>query len=323
MYADPQLIHVDKVLTQISVSYKNRAYIGDVLFPAVPVDFQSDKYLVEDKNYAMTVIEDLRAPNSNTPEVPPMTLSRDSYFAEEHSLKDWVPVEENANQDPSFNVMGRAAERVADWIQFNREDAIQTMARTASNYATGNTVTLSGTSQWSDYTNSNPISDLKVARDQVWFQSFHMPNVAILGYDVATKLEDHPAFLNRMKTGFATNNALGAVGELTGIPRLIRAGAPKNTAALGLTPTFAYMWGKDVVVAFVPDSPARDMPAYGYEFVWRGPEGQVQPADRWFDNDRKSWAVRSTRRYDLKFVAVDAVATGKATAGYLIKNAIA
>ena len=335
MYGDPQLIHVDKVLTQISVSYHNRNYVGDMLFPSVPVEKQSDKYLVEDKNYAMTVIEDLRTPNADTPEVPPMTLSRDSYFAEEHALKDWVPVEEMANQDPGFDVMGRAVNRIADWIQFNREDKIQTLARTTGNYATGNTVTLSGTSQWSDYTNSNPIKDLKTARDQVWFQVFQLPTVAILSYPVATILEDHPAFLNRVKTGFANDNALDYVGALSGIPKLIRAGAPKNTAALGLTASFGYMWGKDVVLAYVPATPGRDIPAYGYEFTWTGPEAQqfgsdsigptlgVQPADRWFDADRKAWAVRSTRRYAIKFVAVDAVATGKSTGGYLIQNAIA
>lgn len=321
-YGDPQLVHVDKVLTQISVGYTNDNFVGDQLFPSVSVEKQSDKYVVYDR-VGFTVMDDIRGPGGATNELPPFSLSRDSYYAEEHALKDWIPIEESANADPGLDTMGDATERVTNTILINREDTIQTMARTAANYATANTVTLSGTAQWNDYTNSVPITDLKAGRDQIHAQTFMFPNVAVIGYDVATKLEDHPAFLNRMKTtALASNNSLDAIGTLIGIPKLLRAGAAKNTAAVGQAQTFAYMWGKDVVMAYVPSSPGRKVPAYGYEFTWNF-EGASMPTDRWYNNDRKSWAVRTTRRYDLKFTAVDAVATGKAIAGYLIKTAIA
>ena len=321
-YGDPQLLHVDKVLTQISVDYTNNGLVGDQLFPTVGVDKQSDRYLVQNKD-GFTVLDDIRGPGANTNEMPPMTLSRDSYFAEEHALKDWVAVEESDNADPGIDAMGRAAARVTNTILLNREDAIQTFARTTANYAAGHSTTLSGTTQWNDYTTpSQPISDLKVARDAIFADIFQTPNIAILGYDVATKLEDHPAYLNRMKTTpLASNNGLDAVGELAGIPRLIRAGAVKQTNNLGQTPTFGYMWGKDVVVAYVPDNPGRGVPAFGYEFNWAY-QGATMPTDRWFDTDRKSWAVRTTRRYDIKVVAVDTVASGKATGGYVIKAAV-
>lgn len=323
-YGDPQLLHVDKVLTNISVAYENNELVGDSLFPTVGVDKQSDKYLVEDKD-GFTVMNDIRGPGAHTNELPPMILSRDSYYAEEHALKDWVNVEETENADPGIDSMGRSARRVSNTILINRENAIQTMVRTASNYATGHTVTLSGTSQWSDYTTlpSNPIADLKTARDAIYLDTFHMPNIAVLGYQVAAALEDHPAYLNRMKTTpLANNNALEAIGTLAGIPRLVRAGAVYNTANVGQTQAFGYLWGKDVVVAYVPASAGRDEPAFGYEFNWPY-LGQTMPTDRWFDQDRKSWAIRTTRRYDLKFVAVDTVASGKSTGGYLIKNAVA
>lgn len=321
-YGDPQLIHVDKVLTNISVGYENRAFAGDRLFPTVGVEKQSDKWNVFDRT-GFTVMADLRAPGANTNELPPYSISRDSYFAEEHALKDWVPIEEGANADPGISVMGDAAQRVTDTILMNREDAIQTMARTAANYATGHTVTLSGTAQWSDYTNSVPISDLKTAVEAIRFDTFRTPTIAILGNLVANMLEDHPTFLNRMKTTpLAQNRDLDAVGQLTGIPEFVRAAAVKNTANVGQAQAFGYMWGKDVVLAFVPDRPGARTPAYGYEFNWAF-EGATMPTDRWYNQDRKSWAVRTSRRYDLKFVAVDAVATGKSIAGYLIKNAIA
>ena len=323
-FEDPALIRTDRVLTRISVGYANPNFVGDRLFPTVPVDDETGKYMVYDKNESRTVYDDLRAPAANTREIPPMVLARDAYRVEDHSLKEWVPVEVmGTNADPGVDAMGRATRRVTGTILLNRENIIQTMARTTTNYATGHTVTLSGTSQWSDYTNSNPVANLKTARDQVFFSTFFAPNIAILGYEVAAILEDHPKYLDRMKTtDLASNNSLDAVARLSGIPELIRAGTVYNTAAPGQGATYGYMWGKDVVLAYVPDSPGKDEPAYGYEFVWTFAE-DTNPTDKWFDKDRKAWAARTSRRYDLKFIAVDDVTTGKATGGYLIKNAVA
>lgn len=324
-FEDPALVRTDRVLTNISVGYANPTFVGEALFPRVNVDFETGKYMVYDKNEARTVFDDLRAPAANTREIPPMTLARDAYRAEDHALKEWVPVEINApGADPGVNAMARAIRRVTNSILLVRENLIQTMARTTTNYATGHTVTLAGTTQWSDYVNSVPVTNLKTARDAIFLDTVGFtPNIAILGYEVATILEDHPKYLDRMKTTpLASNNALDAVGQLSGIPRLVRAGTVYNTAALGQAATFGYMWGKDVVIAYVPDEPALEEPAFGYEFVWTF-DGDVNGADRWFDRDRKAWAARSSRRYDLKFIAVDDVATGKSTAGYLIKNAVA
>jgi hypothetical protein len=321
-YNDPQLVHLDSMLTQISVGYDNDALVGDMLFPAVQVDKQSDKYYVLEK-VGFTPLQDTAAPNSATPEVPPMTLSRDSYYAEEHRLKGWVSIDEIQNADNPMDPLADTTEQVTDTILLNREDAIQTLARTAANYASGFSTTLSGTSQWSDYTNSTPIVDLKAARDAIHLGIFKFPTLSILGYEVATKLEDHPDFLDRIKANPNVQvNTLDTIGQVVGIPRLIRAGAGKNTAAVGQAQSISYMWGKDVVIAYVPANPGKKVPAFGYEFAWRF-EGSPMPTDRWYDQDRKSWAVRTTRRYDLKFTAVDAVATGKATGGYVIKTAVA
>lgn len=321
-YGDPQLVHLDSMLTGISVGYSNDELVGDQLFPSVSVAKQSDKYYVLEK-VGFTPLQDTRAANAVTPEVPPMTLSRDTYYAEEHALKGWVSIDEIQNADNPVAPLVDTTEQVSDTILLNREDAIQTLVRATANYASGHSTTLSGTGQWNDYTNSTPIVDLKAARDQIHLATFKMPTKAILGYDVATKLEDHPDFLDRIKAQpTAQINNLATIGQIVGIPQLVRAGAGKNTANLGQAQTIAYMWGKDVVVAFVPAAPGRKVPAFGYEYNWNF-EGSAMPTDRWYDDDRKAWAVRTTRRYDFKFAAVDTVANGDSVGGYLIKNAIA
>jgi hypothetical protein len=90
---------------------------------------------------------------------------------------------------------------------------------------------------------------------------------------------------------------------------------------MGQAESIGYLWGKDVIFAYVPARPGLKVPAFGYEFVWVYPGGQVQVAERWREQKRKSDVIRVSRRYDLRFIAVDSSADS--LAGYLIKDAIA
>jgi len=310
------------MLTNISVGYENNDFISEILFPSVPVNKQSDKYFVHEKT-GFTPLDDIRAPKTQANEIPPRTLSRDSYYAEEHALVDLVSPQEIANADAGLEPLMESTEEVTATILLNRENAAQTLARTAANYDTGHTVTLAGTDQWSDPA-STPIADLKAARDQIHSAIYRKPNVAAMGYQVFTQLEDHADFIERIKysqRGITTAEIVAAVVD---IPRIVVAGAVKNTANVGQAITTSYLWGKDVIIAHA-DQPGRRKPVYGAEFTWRyrPAGGAVMPTERWFDDDLEAWKIRVRRAYDFKLLAVDAVATGQSVAGYLIVNAVA
>ena len=42
-------VHIDRAATNISIAYRNNAYIAEEVFPIVPSDKQSDLYFVFDK----------------------------------------------------------------------------------------------------------------------------------------------------------------------------------------------------------------------------------------------------------------------------------
>ena len=85
------------------------------------------------------------------------------------------------------------------------------------------------------------------------------------------------------------------------------------------------MWGKDVILAYVPARAGLKTPAFMYEFVWGYPG--AMKVDRWREEPRESDLIRVKRRYDLKFVGVETNPSsgdfGKSITGYIIKNAIA
>lgn len=308
-------VHIDEVLTQISVGYPNNGLVGDVLFPTVTVNKQSDKYYIFGREQWLPE-DDERAPGTVANEIIGYQVSLDTYYAREHSLQIPVTDEERENVDQPLSPDRDATELVTGKILLGRERAIQTIATTTGNYTAGLSTTLSGTSQWSDYANSNPIGDLRTGKAAIHAQIFTEPNTLIIPYQVMTVLEDHPDFLERIKYSERAIFSPELLGSILGFQRVVVPGAGINTAALGATPTLSYLWGKDVVMAYVPDRAGLKIPAYGYEFAW----GR-QLVDRWREEPRKSDLVRVSRRYDLKMTAVDG--SGDSVAGYLIKAAVA
>jgi hypothetical protein len=323
-YQDPQLLHLDSMLTGWSAGYgEGHAdnYVAKILYPTIFVVKDSDKYYVHNRDVWGRVTDDIRTPGSEANELPPMTLSRDTYFIEEHALEDVVPVEEVENADDPLSPMQDATMRLNNTIWLNREQTMVNNATTAANYATGHTVTLSGTAQWSDYgATSDPVLDVKTGRDKIHSVLFRNPTVAIAGYQVAIKMEDHPDFIERIKYSQRGVTTDQIISEILGIPRFRRAEAGKLTSAYGAAETVGYLWPKDFLLAYVPARPGRKVPSFGYEFVKR--YGRIeQPVERWFEIKRKSDVIRTSRRYDLKHITIDG--TGKILGGYLIKNAVA
>jgi hypothetical protein len=309
-------VHVDEVLTQISIGYPNLGTVGDVLFPSVGVTKQSNKYYVFGRE-AWLPEGDVRAPGTVANEIPGYALSTDSYYANEHSLQTPVTDEERTNADVPLEPDQDATELVTNKIILGREVAVKTLATTAANYATGMTVTLGSGARFdsTDYATSDPIGVIKTGIRAIHAKIFMEPNVAVIPYLVISWLEDHPDLIERIK--YSERAVLNAdiIASMFGLPRVIVPGLGLGAGNPGQTMTVGYLWGDDIVLAWVPPRPGRKMPAYGYEFTW----GR-QVVDRWREEPRKSDLIRCCRYYDLKMTALDG--SSKQIAGYLIKDVL-
>jgi len=312
--------HIDKVLTNISVGWPNNGFVGEELFPSLTVVKQSDKYYVFGRE-AWKPEDDLRAPGTVANEVPGVALSLDAYYCQEHALQTPVTDEERRNVDSPLAPDRDATELITSKIMLGREVAMKTLVTTAANYASGLSTTLAGVTQWSDYVNSDPIGVMRAAKAAIHARIFVEPNVAIIPYQVMTVLEDHPDFIERIKyseRGIVTKELIASI---IGVDKIIVPGAGINNAALGQAASLGYLWGKDVIFAYVPPRPGLKVPAFGYEFTWGS-----QYVDRWREAPRKSDLIRCQRSYDLKLVAQGDAGTadaGKSVAGYVIKAAVA
>lgn len=310
-------VHIDQVLTQISIGYPNLGLVGERLLPSVPVRKQSDKYYIFGRE-GWTPEDDSRAPGTVANEVAGLEVSTDTYYAREHSLQIPVTDEERENVDSPLAPDRDATEMVTSKIMLGREVAIKTLVTTAANYNAANTTTLAGAAQWNsaNYATSDPISDLRTGKSAVHAKIFMEPNTLVIPYQVMTALEDHPDFLERIKYSERAIFSPELLASVLGFSTVIVPGVGYNSANPGQTPTLGYLWGKDVIMAWVPPRSGLKIPAFGYEFTWG-----TQYIDRWREEPRKSDLIRASRRYDLKLTALDA--SGLSIAGYLIKAAIA
>jgi len=312
-------VHIDKVLTNISLGYPNNGMVGDILFPTVRVRKQSDLYYEFGREHWLPE-DEYRAPGTPAVEIPGLEVSTNPYFAREYALAIPVTDEERQNADSPMSPDRDGTELVTNKLMLRREQRIQTLTQTAANYNAGHTTTLSGTDQWNDYTNSDPITDVKTGIRQIHSALFMEPNLAIIPYQVMSILEDHPQFIERIKYSQVGVLTADLIAALFGIGRIVVPGLGYNSGVPGGTETLGYLWGKDVSLHWV-SSPGMKKPNFGYEFNWRYSGGQEMVTERWRENSRKADIIRVSRRYDLKFISVDG--SGLSIAGYLIKDAIA
>jgi hypothetical protein len=305
----PQLkgLHIDRLLTNYSQRYSNAAFVNEVLFPEVKVEKESDLYAVYGLEM-FNVYESRRANGGRSNEVD-WTVGNDRYAAEQHSLSDILTDREISNADQPLTVEIDTVEFLQDALDLTKEYKAAQIARNAASYVNGNTEALSGTSQWSDYSNSKPLTDLKTIQTNIFRASRKMPNIIIIPTEVALVLALHPDILNLRRytdPNLLSNSGLPPV--LQGM-KVVEAGAGYNTANPGQTAQLADVWGSDIIAAFSDPKPKVKSLTYGMTFRTN------KYTRKWRDEEREGFKIEQNDIYDIK-----PVATG---CGFLLQNVIA
>jgi hypothetical protein len=262
--ADISLQYLDQPLNNVSVGYKNDDYFGERLFPVVPVKKQSGRYWVFGKE-KFKQYETIRHAKAEAREIAPWSLSNSPYFCDDHSLKDAISDEELANSD-STDVEVNTVENLTDAILLDFELRVANLV-----LGPGSPVpctTLSGTSQWSDYINSDPIAAAEAQKTAIKQAIGASANTLAVSYPVYSALRQHPRIIDRFKytqVGVLQADHLKAAFDVDNFWVM---GAEYDTANEGQTPALNFVWGKSAILAYIPSEPRRREPALGYTFRW-------------------------------------------------------
>ena len=302
---------VDPVLTNVSIGYQNSAYVAELLYPTLPVSKQSGKHFIYDKG-KFRVNDNLRGSGAASKEVTLNLTTGLPYFCEDHSLKQFVSDEDVDGAAPPMDPMVDATENVTEMHMVARENELAA-ALTSTSVLTQYT-TLSGTSQWSDYQNSDPIGIIRTGKQTVHSAIHVDPNTLVLGKQVYDKLLDHPAVIERVKYSQLGVASPELLARLFDVERVIVAGAGKNGAVEGQTDSMSYIWGKNAILAYINPRLGQKMITLGLTYQWK--TRKVERLRGSNEEDRKGTYVRvGDHYYDMNLVS--------ASAGYLVKDAVA
>lgn len=184
-------------------------------------------------------------------------------------LDDLVPTDEvdafNAMPKPASMVSPQAktVSLLTGLVLLDREIRVANLVFNTANFAAGNQATLSGTSQWSDFANSNPLDAMLVALDVPLIR----PNTVVLGQQVWTKVRQHPRLIQAANASAQTGGAITRqdLADLLEVKNVQVGVGFQNTAKKGQTPTYARVWGKYCALLFVSEDQANaDQPTYGF-----------------------------------------------------------
>lgn len=317
-----QDVHIDTPLSNLVIGFEPDDIIVDQIFPEVQVMKQSDLYWTWGKGDFFRIPDStLRAEKTKGKRVE-FNVSSETYFAKNFALRTEQSFESMANAAKILKTREKDVRALKNLIMLDWENRVASVISSGSNM--GSFTTLSGTAQWSDLANSDPINDVLVGKESIRSTTGKSANLIIIPEAVRVKLVQHPDIIDRVKytgtndiPGQVTSKALAALFE---VDRVLFPKSIKNTGEINQSDVFGDVWGDNVILAYVtngPDPDGRD-PSLGYTFRWNSPELQFLPftAEIWNDPDGGKFENRRVMTYqDEKLTASEL--------GYVIADTLA
>lgn len=306
---------VDATQTAIAVLYRNPRYIADAVLPRVPVTTKAFKWPVYPTGLSFKPVNTLisRRGRPNTVEV---SADEQSAACEDYGL-DWQVPNDDITQaaanggviNPVFNHVAHTAELVA----LGREIRTAALVFGPTNYAPSLRAVLSGTSQFSDFTNSDPVGVISTALDAPLMR----PNIMVIGQAAWSQLSRHPKIVKAIRgndggEGIVTRAQVATLFELE---EVLVGQSRRDSAALGQPTNLVRIWGKHLALHYrnTPQAMATGQMTWGVTA-----EFGTRMAGSWEDRDvgaRGGIRGRVVETLDELSVAPDC--------GYLLENVVA
>ncbi len=262
-----------------AVNARDRGYIADRVIPRVSVEAPLFKYATFPIEEAFTLYDNQIGRTGQLNEiVQSATEAADSVL--DYGLLQKVPYRDEAaarlqSAGVGFSWKARAARNVVDKNQLAREVRAANILFSPSSYMVGYKATLTGTSQWSDYANSDPVTAIKTARRGMLMR----PNVAVMSEKVRDILSQHPKLSVAAGGSQDSGRVLTdqEIARVLGFERIEVANTLRQTSVRGQTLSTGYIWGDHFAMIYIPSvgadgraSAGADMPAFALTFQWMG-----------------------------------------------------
>lgn len=296
---------IDPILTNVAQGYRNAEFVGNILFPRVPV-FASGGQIIEFGKEAFYSYNLRRTPGGATKRIQfgylgkPFALLQDSVE---------VPVPREHMRDaaavPGIDLGMRAVSLGMKVVSKSLEVDQAALATNAANYDANHKLALAGATKWSVAT-GNPSTDIANAREAIRSSVGIYPNTVVLSAVAFAAAINNANVLSRFQYTMHDVITEDMLAALWNVEKVVVG------KAIGMTDAgvASDIWGNNVVLAYTNlGSQNAEEPSFGYTYTMEGNPLVEQP---YWDPATKSWV------YPVNFERVP-VLSG-ITSAFLIQN---
>lgn len=305
---------IDPDRQAVAIAYRTKGFIADDVLPRVMVMKQEYTYYEWNKAEQYR-LPDTKVGRASAPNRVEFSATETTGRCLDYGLDNPIPLADIQNAPDGIDPRDHGVETIMSLVERDREVRVAGVVFAPATYPAGNKVQLSGTSQFSDFTNSDPLDVLSTGLDVPLIR----PNTAVIGQLVWTKLRRHPDLVKAMHgtagdTGMITRQFLA---ELLEIERVLVGNARVDTSKKGQASAFSRAWGKHIALLHVNTlaRPTVDgsTATFGFTAQW-GPRIAGTEQDRNIGL-RGGEVVRAGESVDEHVVASDL--------GYFVEDAVA
>lgn len=304
---------VDKLLTNASNKYVPQGYVSEMLLANIPVVQTSGKFGSYGFDH-LRIENTIVAGRGKYRRVNVEQRSTQTYVIEDHGLEDVVTKSDYRNVEAPFDAEKDKVDSLTDSLWLAKEFSLASTVTNTSIITQNDT--LSGTSQYNDYDNSDPIADFAAARAAVRSGCGMAPDTATLDWAVWNQLRYHPQILDTL--GYKDNRPGGLttdeLAQAMGVRRILIPEASYNSAKEGQSAVLAPVWGKHILFSVTPERANKRQVSLGYYLTYAG-QGPRKVYKYAINNPPESKGVLVEDSYDMFLTNVNAA--------YLIEDAIA
>ncbi len=295
---------VDPVLTTIAQGYKPGNFVGDKILPIVETDkmgglvrrFGPDDFKLYNTR---------RAKGAKSARIEASEGDTVKLALHEESLEITIDIQERSEAPNQAALEARRTRIVTNNLLTRKEKDQADVVLNTANYAAGHVMDLSGTSMWSDYANSDPISDVGDGKSTVRSKIGRKPNTMLLGASTFDTLKEHPKLIERIKYAVKGVLTVDLMKEIFDIEEIV-VGEALYADDKG---NMYDIWPNVAILAYVPPEAERgeETPGFGYTFRKKG-----HPQSGMYKEGNKLDVIEVWDVYDPMILGP--------TAGFLIRN---
>lgn len=184
----------------LAMAYKNGRLIADEVLPRVPVGARDFTYIK--RNIAdLTTVPNTLVGRKSLPNEVEFGGTETPSTIKDYALDDLVPDEDVESAIDGYDPIEGSILGLTDLILLDRERRVANLIMNPASYPVANVTTLSGTSQWSDTVNSDPVAQLNQCLDSAIVR----PNTIVMSRAGWSQFKLHPKVI-QFVLGKATAN---------------------------------------------------------------------------------------------------------------------